>query len=284
QILVVCTGGQGEPGAALSRMAMNEHRVVKLRPADTVVISSTPIPGNERSYARIGDLLSLIGVKQYRHPTHEIDGSGPLHVSGHASRDEHAEMLRLTKPTYLMPIYGGALNRQYHKEIALHEGMHDKNIIMANNGAVIEIGVDKIIRLVGNVTAGAQLIDQTGALVPEIVTRDRLQLKSTGFVIVVVTIDRRGRLVSSVDILTRGYIFIKDNPGVIESLRVGVSRTVNSRKEVTSKTAIELLRWAILAVVTDSLLATTNNLPVIIPVINVVGITKVQSRPAEDVR
>ena len=116
EVMVLCTGGQGEPGAALSRMAMGEHKVVKLRAADTVVISSTPIPGNERSYAKIGDLLSDMGVKQYRHPTHEIDGSGPLHVSGHAARDEHAEMIRLTNPTYVMPIYGGSLHRHYHKD------------------------------------------------------------------------------------------------------------------------------------------------------------------------
>ncbi len=94
KILVICTGGQGEPGAALQRMSEGEHKHIKLKEGDTVIISSSPIPGNEIRYAAIGDNLIKRGVKLYRHPTHEVDGCGPLHVSGHAKREEMREMLQ----------------------------------------------------------------------------------------------------------------------------------------------------------------------------------------------
>lgn len=283
EVLVICTGGQGEPGAALSRMAVGEHKAVMLNSSDTVVISSTPIPGNERSYAKIGDLLSAIGVKQYRHPTHEIDGSGPLHVSGHAARDEHADMIALTKPRYFMPIYGGAMNRQYHKDIALQNGIEANRIVMAENGAAIELGGDKAPRIIGRVTNGAQFVDQTGAIVPEIVSRDRLQLTETGFVIVIATVNKQAKLVSSLDIVTRGFIASKINSRIMEGVRTEVRKTLSAKKDVRSKTSIELLKRSIQASVGSYLLRETSGLPIIIPVVNVVGVTRVYKKPADEV-
>tara|TARA_Y100000114_G_C11749772_1_gene323623 strand:- start:645 stop:2087 length:1443 start_codon:yes stop_codon:yes gene_type:complete len=284
EVMVLCTGGQGEPGAALSRMAMGEHKVVKLRAADTVVISSTPIPGNERSYAKIGDLLSDMGVKQYRHPTHEIDGSGPLHVSGHAARDEHAEMIRLTNPTYVMPIYGGSLHRHYHKDIALREGYTDETVLMATNGTVIEFDAQGVAHRRGRVTTGARFIDKTGALVPEIVTRDRLHLTETGFVTIIVTLSTQGALMANIDILTRGYIAAKDNPRILNGVRARVKGVVRGRKEeVRSKVAIEILRQSIQSSVAGYLFKITGTVPIIIPVVNMVGVTQVQQRPVADI-
>lgn len=282
EVLVICTGGQGEPGAALSRMAVGKHRLINLNQRDAVVISSTPIPGNEQSYAKIGDLLSAMGVKQYRHPTHEIDGSGPLHVSGHAARDEHAEMIQLVQPMFFMPIYGGALNRQYHKEIALKQGVQDKNIVMARNGDVIEFGVSDTARFAGQVTAGTRLIDQTGAMVPEIVTRDRLQLNDTGFVIVVATINREGRLMASLDVLTRGYIAARDNAAILDGVRAEARKAIKNKGEVRSKTAIELLKRSIQSAASAYLMKEVGSLPIVIPVINVIGTTKIYQRPVED--
>ncbi len=105
QLLVVCTGGQGEPGAALQRMSEGDHKYIKLKGGDTVVISSSPIPGNEIRYDMISNNLAKTGVHLYRHPTHEVDGCGPLHVSGHARRGEMRDMLHMTQPKFFIPVH-----------------------------------------------------------------------------------------------------------------------------------------------------------------------------------
>lgn len=226
KVVVICTGGQGEPGAAMSRMSAGEHQHFKLKRSDTVVVSSTPIPGNEISYQQIGDDLASIGATLFRHPTHEIDGCGPLHVSGHAARDEHAEMIQLTRPKYLMPIYGGPLNRAYHRQVGLGEGLENENILMAMNGETVEISKG-VARTAGKVTTGSRLIDQNGEQVPGMVLTDRLDLETNGFVVVTATIDRAtGRLLSSPDVITRGVFAIRDNPELMDKLRSRVRQVV----------------------------------------------------------
>lgn len=284
-LVVICTGGQGEPGAALSRMASGTHRSIALHKNDTVVISSTPIPGNERRYAEIGDYLARMNVKQYRHPTHEIDGSGPLHVSGHGSRDEHKEMIALTRPRFLMPIYGGALPRQYHKTIGREAGIAEHHIIMVDNGGFTELNADSITRS-GQVSAGSLLVDQTGAVVPEIVTKDRLLLMEDGFVVVVLTVDQHGRLMSSPDILTRGHIAVKDNVNMMNGLRSTIKAIAAKRTKLTSRTAVDLLKNDLRVAVGDQIYAHTLLTPIVISVVNIVGPggqTNQRPRPVADI-
>ena len=271
QVVIICTGGQGEPGAALSRMAVGEHRGIKLRSGDSVVISSTPIPGNEQSYSQMGDDLARIGVTQFRHPTHEIDGSGPLHVSGHAFRDEHAEMIQLTRPRFMMPIYGGALPRQYHQGIALLQSIPKDHIIMAENGMVVELGRDKKPVIIGQVSSGSRLVDQTGAVIPEIVTKDRLQLKDDGFVVVVVTVNGTGRSITSPDIVTRGYVAVSDSPAVVEGLRNELRKVLRSAAQLRSRSDIDQLKDVLRHVTTDYLFSQTSGTPVVIVIANVVN-------------
>jgi len=271
QVVVICTGGQGEPGAALSRMSVGEHRSIKLRKSDAVVISSTPIPGNEQSYAQMGDDLARIGVKQFRHPTHEIDGSGPLHVSGHAFRDEHAEMIRLTRPAYVMPIYGGPLPRQYHRDIALRQSIPSNNIIMAENGTVLDMSLGKAPVITGTVSAGSRLVDQTGAVVPEIVTKDRMQLKEDGVLVVILTVDRGVRLLSSPDIVTRGFVAIRDNPAVIDGLRTELRTAIKKTTRIASRSDIDHLKDTLRLVTTKYLFKRTEGTPGVVVVVNVVA-------------
>ncbi|MEZ6330504.1 MAG: ribonuclease J [Candidatus Saccharimonadales bacterium] len=127
KILVICTGGQGEPNAALQRMAEGNHNHITLKPGDSVIVSSTPIPGNEVRYQTIGNELSARGLHLFRHPTHEVDGCGPLHVSGHARRDEYKELLHIIRPKYFVPIYAGHLHRRYYVDMAVEEGWPRKN-------------------------------------------------------------------------------------------------------------------------------------------------------------
>ncbi len=286
QIVIICTGGQGEPGAALSRMALGEHSVIKLKRGDGVVISSTPIPGNEQSYAKMGDNLARLKVKQYRHPTHEIDGSGPLHVSGHAARDEHAEMIQLTQPQYLMPIYGGALPRLYHQQIGVAQGLNPSNILMAENGTVIEFRKNTKPNFPGYVSNGSILVDQTGSVVPEIVSRDRLLLQDSGFIVVILTIDIDGRLVASPDIITRGHLAIKDNANVLNDLRVNLKKYIASSGKPRSRASIDLTKLGIQELTQKYLYDKVSATPIVIPVINVVGkygTSNVLPKPIADV-
>lgn len=286
EVTIICTGGQGEPGAALSRMAIGEHQFVKLKRGDSVVISSTAISGNERSYEHIGNSLAKIGVTQFRHPTHEIDGCGPLHVSGHASRDEHAEMIQLTQPTYLMPIYGGALHRMYHKGIGIAEGIKEDHIILAENGTVIEFDKTRQPKKVGTVTAGSLLVDQTGSVVPEIVTKDRLLLKDDGFMIVIVTVDTTtGKLVGSPDIITRGHIAVRDTAELVDGLRASVRRLVATRGSLRSRALIDTLKHDLKQHTTRFLFERTAKTPIVISVVNTIGHgrTNVQPQPVADV-
>jgi len=286
QLVVICTGGQGEPGAALSRMAVGEHSVIKLKKGDSVVISSTPIPGNEQSYAKMGDNLARLKVKQFRHPTHEIDGSGPLHVSGHGSRDEHAEMIQLTRPTYLMPIYGGPLPRLYHQEIGIAQGITPANIIMAENGTVVEFRKGLKPHFPGYVTNGSILVDQTGAMVPEIVSRDRLLLQDSGFIVVILTIDIAGRLVASPDIITRGHLAVKDNATIMNELRINLKKYVSTGGKPRSRAAIDLMKLGVQELTQDYMFDKVSATPIVIPVINIVGhhgVTNVLPKPVADV-
>lgn len=286
QLIVICTGGQGEPGAALSRMAIGEHAVIKLKKTDTVVISSTPIPGNEQSYSRIGDSLARLGVKQYRHPTYEIDGSGPLHVSGHAARDEHAEMIALTNPRYLMPIYGGPLPRQYHQELAVNAGMHQNAILMADNGEALEFQRGQSPRKVGKVPSGSLLVDQTGAVVPTIVSQDRLLLKDDGFVVVVVTAQPGGRLLASPDIITRGHIATKENANQLNHLRNMLRILVAKAGPLRSRAHIDTFKDTLRRQVQERVFEVTGATPLVLPVVNLVdarGKSNRIERPAAEV-
>jgi len=284
QVVVICTGGQGEPGAAMSRMAAGEHQYVTLKKGDSVVISSTPIPGNEISYQRVGNELAGLGVKQFRHPTHQLDGCGPLHVSGHAFRDEYAEMIRLTQPRYFMPIYGGALNRQYHADVAVGEGMKPGDIVMATNGDVVEFA-GGVPRIAGRVTAGAHLVDQTGAVVPEIVTKDRLLLQNDGFLVVAITCDgRTGRLLSSPDIITRGLLAIRDNAELMDRLRQDIRKLAATRR--ISRSSLDLFKHDLKTMVSNTVFGATQQTPLVIPVVNIVGRggkTNVVARPVAEV-
>ncbi len=285
QVVVICTGGQGEPGAAMSRMSAGEHQYIKLRGSDSVVISSTPIPGNEISYQKVGDDLAGLGVTLFRHPTHELDNCGPLHVSGHAARDEYAEMIAMTRPRYFMPIYGGALNRRYHKQLALERGFPGQNVIMAGNGMAIELSKSFSPKIVGTVTSGALLVDQTGNIVPEIVTKDRLLLKDDGFVTVIVTRDQKsGRLLTSPDILARGCIAVRDNPQVLESLRLEIKKLAAPRG--AHRAGLDAYKHHLKDMVSEYIYKHARLTPMVIPVVNVIGSsgkTNMIAKPTADV-
>jgi ribonuclease J len=268
QVLVVCTGGQGEPGSALQRMAEGQHRHVKLHEGDTIVVSSTPIPGNEVRYEEIGNDLIQRGVHLYRHPTHEVDGVGPLHVSGHARREEYREMLHLVRPKFFLPIYAGALNRRYHEEIAVEEGWARDNIIRANDGNSFLFTPDKW-QQTEDVPYGSLLVDQTGAIVSNVVVKDRVLLSEEGLVTVVLTIDKKtGALLTSPDIISRGFIYMRDSEDLMNGLRGELKRAVQQRYK---RIDLDRFKAELKDHITHYLFDQTQRSPIVIPVVNVIG-------------
>ncbi len=268
KLLVMCTGGQGEPNAALQRMSDGEHRSIKLHQGDTVVVSSTPIPGNEIPYDMIGNKLSKLGVHLFRHPTHELDGCGPLHVSGHAKRDELREMIRLTRPKFFIPVHGGALRRKYHAELGIQENIPRSNTLLPDNGDSLYF-TSETVEQGGQVPHGSLLVDQTGSIVSSLVVKDRLMLSEQGILTVILTVDKKsGQLLTSPDIISRGFIAMKDNEELIGNFRAELRRAVQQRFK---RVDMDRFKAEIKDFITHYLYDNTGRAPIVIPVINVIG-------------
>ena len=270
EIVVVATGSQGEPSSALQRMANGEHKHVKLKEQDTVILSSSPIPesGNDRLVGDMVDGLMQKGVHVFEHRYHDIDGVGPLHVSGHASRDEYAEMIELTKPKFFIPIYGPFRSKRRHIDIAIEQGIPRANTLNIGNGQVIALTPDKM-EVIGEVPYGTILVDQTGATVSNVVVKDRVLLSEEGLVAVVLTLDKKsGALLTSPDIISRGFIYMRDNEEIMNGLRNELKRAVAQRYK---RIDIDRFKAELKDHVTHYLFEKTQRSPIVIPVLNIIG-------------
>lgn len=269
-VVVVCTGSQGEPNSALVRMSMGDHKHVQMKEQDTVILSSTPIPytGNDALIREMVDDLLRKGVHVYRHETHEIDHAGPLHVSGHASQDEYKEMISMLKPKFFVPVYGDYTAKKYHIDLAIEVGIPRANILNVENGDIISISTNKI-EVAGQVPHGTILVDQTGAIVSTIVVKDRVLLSEEGMVTVVLTIDKKnGSLLTSPDIISRGFIYMKENEELMTALRNELRRAVTQRYK---RVDLDRFKSELKDYITHFLYEQTQRSPIVIPVVNVIG-------------
>ncbi len=276
-VVVVCTGSQGEPSSALQRMANGEHRHIKLKEQDTVVLSSSPIPesGNDKKVGDMVDGLMQKGVHVYEHRYHELDNVGPLHTSGHASQEEYAEMINFTKPQFFVPIYGPYRSKQRHLELAVQEGIPRKNTANVGNGVVLSFTSDSM-EIDGQVPNGTILVDQTGAIVSSVVIKDRLVLAEEGLVAVILTIDRKtGQLMTSPDIISRGFIYMRDNEELMNGFRAELRRAVQQRFK---RVDLDRFKAELKDHITHYLFEATGRSPIVIPVVNIVGGGKVETR------
>ena len=214
QIVIITTGSQGEPMSALTRMAMNDHKKVDIMPGDTVIISATPIPGNEKLVARTIDHLYKLGADVI------YEKSNGVHVSGHASQEEIKLMHNLVRPKYFIPVHGEYRHLIKHANLAKDLGMPSENIVIAENGSVIEISKNGI-SINGKIQSGKVLVDGLGVGdVGNIVLRDRRQLSQDGIMIVVVTIDHETcHVVSGPDIVSRGFVYVREAENLMEEAR-----------------------------------------------------------------
>ncbi|MEI6169741.1 MAG: ribonuclease J [Candidatus Saccharibacteria bacterium] len=220
QIAVLTTGSQGEEFSALQRMGKGEHRDVKLKEGDIVVLSASIIPGNEKSIFGMVDNLFRWGAYVYQGITRGIDDLGIFHISGHANVDEVKEMIELVRPKYYLPIHGELHHMKHNAKIALDMGYDPKNVLVVENGQTLEMDKEGI-KLGKKVPTGEVLIDGAGiGDVQEIVLKDRLAMSSDGVFMIVATVDKKtGRLVTSPDIISRGFIYVKDNADILNNSR-----------------------------------------------------------------
>jgi ribonuclease J len=270
QVVVICTGSQGEPSSALQRMSNGEHRHIKLKEQDTVILSSTPIPysGNDSNIRTMVDDLLKKGVHVFRHETREVDGIGPLHVSGHASRDEYADMINMTKPKFFIPIYGDFTSKKYHIDLAVEQGIPRANTCNVDNGQIIALTKDKM-EVTGEVPHGTILVDQTGAIVSNVVVKDRVLLSEEGLLAVVLTVDKKtGNLLTSPDIISRGFIYMRDNEEIMNGLRMELKRAVQQRFK---RVDLDRFKAELKDHVTHYLFEHTQRSPIVIPVVNVIS-------------
>ena len=214
EILVMTTGSQGEPMAGLTRMAYAEHRKLQIRQSDMVLISATPIPGNEKFISRVINQLYRCGAQVVYEALAEV------HVSGHACQEELKLMHALVQPEYFIPVHGEYRMLWQHAELAESMGMNRKNIVIPEIGQVIEMNQTSL-SLGEQVPTGGVLVDGLGiGDVGNVVLRDRKHLSQDGLIIVVMAIDRdQGVLVSGPDIISRGFIYVRENEDIIESMR-----------------------------------------------------------------
>ncbi len=222
QLVIVTTGSQGETMSALSRMAFSGHKKVNIEADDLVIISASPIPGNEKAISNVINELLKHGAEVI------YEALADVHVSGHACQEELKIILALAKPTYFMPVHGEFKHLSRHRDLALQMGMDSKDIFMMENGNVLEVSKQEA-KITGIVPSGRVLVDGLGVGdVGSIVLRDRKHLSEDGLIVVVMTIDQASQMVvAGPDIISRGFVYVRESEDLMESMRETVSRVLD---------------------------------------------------------
>ena len=261
RIVIVTTGSQGEPMSALTRMAMSDHRKVGIVPGDTVIISATPIPGNEKLVAKTVDNLLRLGANVI------YSRSDGIHVSGHAAQEELKLMHNMIKPRFFMPVHGEYHHLVAHAKLAEELGMPKQNIFVGENGCVFEFTRDSG-KITGRVNAGIVMVDGLGVGdVGNIVLRDRRQLSQDGILIVVITMHREsGRIVSGADIVSRGFVYVRESEELMVEAKNRVQYVLKAceNEQITDWTTIKISVKDVLA---QYLFDKTLRRPMILPII-----------------
>jgi ribonuclease J len=261
KLVIATTGAQGEPMSGLARMANRDHRFVEIQPGDTVIVSASPIPGNEEYVSRTIDNLFKAGAEVFYHTIKRA------HVSGHASQEELKLMLGLTKPRYFIPIHGEFRMQVQHGRLAIETGVLPENVFIIENGQPIEIDADGSARRAKPVPAGYVFVDGLSVgEVGEIVLRDRRALANDGMFMVVVTVDKQtGNVIGRPEIITRGFVPANEQDPVIQSAAARVVEAIQNPGDHISE--IALLKSQIKDAVSRHLYEQTKRRPMVFPVV-----------------
>ena len=261
QLVIITTGSQGEPMSALTRMAAGDHRKITITQNDLIIISATPIPGNEKYVSKVIDELMQLGAEVV------YSALANVHVSGHACQEEQKLILALAKPKYFIPVHGEYKQLRAHAETAQLMGIKSENIFMLVNGKVLEINENEC-KFTGTVPSGRVLVDGLGVGdVGNIVLRDRQHLAQDGLIVIVLTMDSQtGEVVAGPDVISRGFVYVRESENLMEDVKNVVKHEVTKCEErgirdwTTIKTTVkDNLR--------DYLSVKTKRNPMIIPII-----------------
>ncbi len=261
QVVIITTGSQGEPMSALTRMAFSDHRKVEVTKDDLIIISATPIPGNEKSVSNVVNELFKIGAEVI------YKALADVHVSGHACREELKLILALVKPKFFIPVHGEHRHLVLHKELAKSVGIDERNSFVLSNGQVLELD-SKSAKITGTVPAGKILVDGLGVGdVGNIVLRDRKHLSQDGLIIVVVTISHDDKkMVSRPDIISRGFVYVREAETLIDGVRHIAGETALdclSKKNMDWSTMKSSMKSSVARYIYDQ----TKRSPMILPII-----------------
>jgi ribonuclease J len=264
QVAIVCTGSQGEPMAALARMANRDHQHVKIKPGDTVVVSATPIPGNEVSVGRVINNLFRLGADV-------IYGVQGVHVSGHAAQEELKMVLAMLKPEFVVPFHGDYRHMVLYRKLALGMGglFQPENVILAENGAIMEFS-QNYGKITGKAPVGYVYVDGTTVGdVGNVVVRDRQMLARDGILMVVVSIDRTtGDLVAGPDVVSRGFVYMRQSDDLIEATKTTVRDALAGHTgDGQTETDSAFIHRKIKDVVSEFLYSQTKRRPMVLPVV-----------------
>lgn len=261
EIVIITTGSQGEPMSALSRMAASEHKKVNITKGDMVIISATPIPGNEKLVSKVVNQLFKKGAEVI------YEALADVHVSGHACQEELKLVHTLVKPKFFIPVHGEYRHLKQHGELAMKLGLPEKNIYLGDNGDVIEVSRDSI-RKAGTVVSGQVFVDGLGVGdVGNIVLRDRKHLSQDGILTVVVTIEKEsGLVIAGPDIISRGFVYVRESEDLMDQARELVRAALKEceEKHITEWPTIKANIREVLRVY---LYEKTKRRPMILPII-----------------
>ena len=263
--IILGTGAQGDEFAALMRVAMKTHKYVKIKKGDTVVLSSSVVPGNERAVQKLKDNLSRQGARIIHRDTMDV------HASGHANRDETFWIHQKINPKFFMPLHGYHYMLRVHADIAKACGRAEDEIIVPDNSCVIEIQDEgtKIVRLKGSAPAGLRLVDGFAiGDIQEVVIRDRTTLAQEGMFVIIATVNpKTGRLRKSPDIISRGFVYLRENQELLQQTRIIIKKTIEDTTKNMQPVNFDYVKNNVTDAVARFLFEKTNKRPIVIPVV-----------------
>ena len=268
RICIVCTGSQGELNAVLTRMITGAHKYIKIKPTDTIVFSSNPIPGNEpHVVSTVGGLLREGATVIQNGKTH-LTNLGPLHLSGHAYYEDHVEFVTRLQPKNYMPYHGEFYMLEHNAEMAENViGIPRDNIILSDDGDVVELRKDQTIHKNGRIYVGNKLYDDADQPVHEAVVKDRIHISREGIFVIVLTMSKKtGRLIKTPDIISRAFIYLDNSEELIGKIRHYLRAKTD--KSVSTDPELKVLKEEIKEDITHILYDATGHTPIVIPVIN----------------
>lgn len=271
KVTIVCTGSQGEFNAVLNRMASGSHKFIKIKNSDVIVFSSNPIPGNEKYVVRTVDGLMREGSDVIQNGKSHLTGVGPLHLSGHGYYDDHVKLINALNPKYYMPIHGEFHMLVHNAELAEKEaGIPRENIFVCDSGDILEIDGERA-KKAGRIPVGGIMYDDSGAIVSEVVLKDRIHMSNEGMFVVVLTVARgSGRLMTSPDIISRGFIYLRDSEELMGTIRQYLKQKV-ARSFSSKRIDLDVIKKELKDEITHILYDQTRRTPIVIPVINEIG-------------